>query len=293
VPGTPTAPSPLLPLVDALEREELLDPPGEAIAGAVRDVVRPGELRDLLAGTWLGHALHPLLTDVVIGSWTSATILDVLGGDAADDAAARLIAVGIAAYPLTAATGVTDWADAEPGNPRVRRVGLVHAASNSVALGLYGASLVARRKGSRGRGKLLALAGAAALSAGGYLGAHLTFVRGVGPNQTAFDEGPTDWTPTIDADDLPAGETRSCVVGETPVLLFRHGDGVHALHNRCSHRGCMLSDGDVEGELITCACHGSQFDLRDGSVQRGPATVSQPLFEARESDGRIQVRLAS
>jgi nitrite reductase/ring-hydroxylating ferredoxin subunit/uncharacterized membrane protein len=283
----------LLPLVDALEREESLDPPGEALAGAVRGLVRPGELRDLLSGTWLGHALHPLLTDVVIGSWTSATLLDLLGGDAADDAAARLIGVGIAAYPLTAATGVTDWADAEPGNPRVRRVGLVHAATNSVALGLYGASLLARRNGSRGRGKLLALAGAAALSAGGYLGAHLTFVRGVGPNQTAFDEGPSDWTPTIDAADLPAGETRSCVVGETPVLLFRHDDGVHALHNRCSHRGCMLSDGEVEGELVTCACHGSQFDLRDGSVQRGPATASQPVYEARESGGRLEVRLAS
>jgi nitrite reductase/ring-hydroxylating ferredoxin subunit len=55
----------------------------------------------------------------------------------------------------------------------------------------------------------------------------------------------------------------------------------------------MLSDGEVEGELITCACHGSQFDLRDGSVQRGPATVSQPVFEARESGGRLEVRLAS
>jgi nitrite reductase/ring-hydroxylating ferredoxin subunit/uncharacterized membrane protein len=293
VPGTPTAPSPLLPLVDAIEHQEALDPAGQAIAGKVRGAVGPGPLRDLLAGTWLGHALHPLLTDVVIGSWTSATLLDLIGGDDGSDSAGRLIGVGMAAYPLTAATGATDWADAEPADPRVRRVGLVHAATNSVALGLYGASFLARRNGSRGRGKVLALAGMTVLSAGGYLGAHLTFARGVGPNQTAFDEGPTDWTATIDAADLPAGQPRSCVVGDTPVLLLRHGDGVHAMHNRCSHRGCMLSDGDVEGEIVTCACHGSQFDLRDGSVQRGPATVGQPVYEARESGGRIEVRLAS
>jgi nitrite reductase/ring-hydroxylating ferredoxin subunit/uncharacterized membrane protein len=289
--GTPTAPSPLLPLVDAIEHADVLDPPGEAVASTVRDTIGPGPLRDLLAGTWLGHALHPLMTDVVIGSWTSATLLDLLGGDDSGDAAARLIGVGIAAYPLTAVTGVSDWADAEPADPRVRRVGLVHAASNTVALSLYATSLKARRSGARGRSKLLSLAGLGVLSVGGYLGAHLTFARGVGPNQTAFDEGPADWSPTIDAADLPAGRPRSCVVGDTPVLLMRHPDGVHAIHNRCSHRGCMLSDGDVEGELVTCACHGSQFDLRDGSVQRGPATAPQPAYEARESGGRIEVRL--
>jgi nitrite reductase/ring-hydroxylating ferredoxin subunit/uncharacterized membrane protein len=289
--GTPTAPSPLLPLVDAIEHADVLDPPGEAVASTVRDTIGPGPLRDLLAGTWLGHALHPLMTDVVIGSWTSATLLDLLGGDNSGDAAARLIGVGIAAYPLTAVTGVSDWADAEPADPRVRRVGLVHAASNTVALSLYATSLKARKSGARGRSKLLSLAGLGVLSVGGYLGAHLTFARGVGPNQTAFDEGPADWSPTIDAADLPAGQPRSCVVGDTPVLLMRHPDGVHAIHNRCSHRGCMLSDGDVEGELVTCACHGSQFDLRDGSVQRGPATAPQPAYEARESGGRIEVRL--
>jgi nitrite reductase/ring-hydroxylating ferredoxin subunit/uncharacterized membrane protein len=293
VSGTPTAPSPLLPLVEALERAEPLDPPGEAIAKTVRGAIGPGTLRDLLAGTWLGHALHPLLTDVVIGSWTSATLLDLIGGDDSGDAAARLIAVGIAAYPVTAVTGVSDWADAEPADPRVRRVGLVHAASNTTALGLYTASLAARRNGARGRGRLLALAGAGVLAAAGYLGAHLTFARGVGPNQTAFDPGPTEWTPSIDAADLPPDEARSCVVGETPVLLLRHGDGVHAMHNRCSHRGCMLSDGEVDGEIVTCACHGSQFDLRDGSVQRGPATAPQPVYQARESGGRIEIRLAS
>ncbi|MEA2478998.1 MAG: hypothetical protein QOJ07_920 [Thermoleophilaceae bacterium] len=292
--GTPTAPSPLLPLVERLESAEALDPAGEKVAKTVRDLIGPGVVKDALAGTWLGHALHPLLTDVVIGSFVSATLLDVLGGDDDGRAAERLIGVGIATYGPTALTGTNDWADTEPGNPRVRRVGLAHAAANATALTLYAASLAARKGGNRGRGKLLGLAGAAALGAGGFLGAHLTFARGVGPNQTAFDEGPSDWTRAADSGDLTTGEPKAVVVDDTPVLLLRHADGIHAIHDRCSHRGCALTEvGEVDGEIITCGCHGSKFDLRDGSVQHGPATAGQPSYEVRESGGRVEIKLRS
>ena len=175
-------------------------------------------------------------------------------------------------------------------DPRIRRVGLSHAALNATALALYAASLSARRKGRRGRGKLLGYTGAAALAAGGYLGAHMSFVQGVGPNQTAFDPGPEDWTDAIEASRLTPGEPQSVVVEDTPVLVLRHGDGLHAMHDRCSHRGCSLSDGEIDGELVVCVCHGSRFRLEDGSVERGPATAPQPVFETRELQGSIQVR---
>jgi nitrite reductase/ring-hydroxylating ferredoxin subunit len=279
-----------------VEGADALDAPAKAIGKRIRDTFGPGALRDALSGTWLGHSLHPLLTDVVIGSWTSAALLDLLGGDDDGAAAEKLIGVGIAAAGPTALSGSVDWADSEAVDDRVRRTGLVHATSNVTALALYTASFVARKRGNTGRGKALGAAGAAALAAGGFLGGHLSFARGVGVNQTAFDESgvPDDWTDAIAAGELPAGEAKSVVVGETPVMLVRHDDGLHALHDRCSHRGCSLSDmGEIEGEIVTCNCHGSQFDLRDGSVQRGPAATYQPVYEARESDGRIQVRLAS
>jgi nitrite reductase/ring-hydroxylating ferredoxin subunit len=88
------------------------------------------------------------------------------------------------------------------------------------------------------------------------------------------------------------GEPTAALAGDTPVLLLRHGDGIHAIHDRCSHRGCLLSDGEVEGHVVTCPCHGSQFDVRDGALVRGPATTGQPALEAREDGGRIAVRLA-
>ena len=285
------ASTPLRSVADGIESASALDAPGKAIGKTVRGVIGRGELKDALSGTWLGHALHPLLTDVVIGSFVSATLLDLLGGDDDGRAAERLIAIGIAAYAPTAATGVNDWADTEIADPAVRRVGLVHAATNTTALALYGSSLAARRRGAHGRGKLLAAAGAAALAAAGFLGGHLTYARGVGPNQTAFDPGPEDWTDAIGASDLVSGEPKRVVVEDTPVLLLRHGDHFHAIHDRCSHRGCSLAEGELEKETITCACHGSRFSLRDGSVLRGPATVGQPAYEVRESDGKVEIKL--
>jgi nitrite reductase/ring-hydroxylating ferredoxin subunit len=275
-----------------IESVAALDAPGKKVGKAVRGALGPGALKDTLSGTWLGHALHPVLTDVVIGSFMSATLLDLLGGDDDGRAAERLITVGIAAYGPTALTGVNDWADSEPAAAGVRRVGLVHAATNSVALTLYTSSLVARKRGDRGRAKLLALAGGAALGAAGYLGGHLSFAQGVGPNQTVYDPGPDEWTAAAESGDLTAGDPKAVVVGDTPVLLLRHSDGVHALHDRCSHRGCSLSEtGEVDGETIQCGCHGSRFSLRDGSVERGPATVGQPAYEVRESGGKVEIRL--
>jgi nitrite reductase/ring-hydroxylating ferredoxin subunit/uncharacterized membrane protein len=280
-------------LAAPFERAEVLDAPGKAVAKRVRTTFGPGALKDALSGTWLGHALHPLLTDVVIGSFVSANVLDLLGGDDDGRAAERLIGIGILAYPPTALTGATDWSDSEPADPRIRRVGVAHAAVNATALGLYGASLAARRRGSRGRGKVLGLAGLGALGLGGYLGSHMAYVQGVGANQTIFDEGPADWTDAAAADDVRTGEPHRAVVGDTPVLILRHPHGLHAIHDRCSHRGCSLAEGKVDGEVVECTCHGSRFRLSDGGLERGPATTPQPAFEARESDGRVELRLRS
>jgi nitrite reductase/ring-hydroxylating ferredoxin subunit/uncharacterized membrane protein len=285
--------SPIQPLVDTLEAAEALDTPGKAVGKQVRKIISPGPVKDGLSGTWLGHALHPMLTDLVVGSFMSASLLDLIGGDDDGKAAQRLIGVGIAAYGPTALTGVNDWADAEPADPAVRRVGLVHAGSNAIALSLYASSLAARRRGAHGRGKLLGAAGAAVLGLGGFLGGHLSFTQGVGPNQTVFDEGPGDWTEATGAGELEDGEPKAVVVGDTPVLFLRHRDHVHAIHDRCSHRGCSLAEtGEVDGEAIECGCHGSRFSLRDGSVQRGPATAGQPAYEVRERDGKVEIKLA-
>jgi nitrite reductase/ring-hydroxylating ferredoxin subunit/uncharacterized membrane protein len=281
--------SPFEPLIDAAESATMLDGPGKALGKQVRSLVKQ-PLKDALSGTWLGHALHPLLTDVVIGTFLSTTLLDVAGGDDDGRAGARLIGIGMAAYAPTALTGVNDWADTEPVSDGIRRAGLVHAASNSTALVFYAGSFAARRRGRRGRARALSLAGGGALMVGGLLGGHLSYTRGVGPDQTVFDPGPEDWMSAAAVADVESGRPTRVLVDDTPVMLLREGDAFYALHDRCSHRGCSLSDGEVDGDAIVCACHGSRFDRGDGSVLQGPATAPQPAFEIRVRDERVELR---
>jgi uncharacterized membrane protein len=172
--------SPLNALVARLEAAEALDGPARMAGRTVRGLIRDGTLKDGLSGAWLGHVLHPMMTDIPIGAWTSSVLLDWTGGRGSRSAADRLILTGVLAAGATVATGWSDWADAEQGNPAMRRAGLVHAASNATATALMIGSYSARKRGARGRGRLLSLAGSAALGAGGWLGGHLSYTLGAG-----------------------------------------------------------------------------------------------------------------
>ncbi|MGN6868426.1 MAG: Rieske 2Fe-2S domain-containing protein [Solirubrobacteraceae bacterium] len=282
--------TPLEPIVSAIESAQFLDPVAEKVGQTVRSVISGGPVKDAVSGTWLGHAVHPMLTDVVIGSFTAASLLDLLAPGDDGSAAERLIALGLTAYLPTAVAGANDWADSEAVDDTIRRAGLVHAASNLIGATFYTASLRARRRGARGRGAVLGFAGMAVMTVGGYLGGHLSLNKGVGPDQTVFDPGPTEWTSAADATVLPEGRPVRVVVDDTPVLLLRDGEQIYAIHDRCSHRGCSLSEGEVEGSEIVCSCHGSRFDLRNGAVLGGPATSAQPSFQVRVEDGRVEVR---
>jgi hypothetical protein len=73
--------TPLNAISDSIEQLSVLDEPGKAVAKSVRNAIPGGPVKDLISGTPLGHAVHPFLTDVVIGTWTSALLLDATGGD--------------------------------------------------------------------------------------------------------------------------------------------------------------------------------------------------------------------
>lgn len=259
-----------------------LDPVGKPVADAVRKLLPPGPAKDTLNGTWLGHPLHPMLTDVVIGAWTSSFLLDFLGGRPGRLASRRLIALGILSAVPTVAAGVADWSDLER---RDQRVGLVHAASNATATATYVLSWRARRKGHHARGVAWGVVGATVASFGGYLGGHLAFNRAAGVNHSLSSEGPVEWT-DVDVVADPAREGPIAVdVDEATVVLARDGDDtLHALGDVCSHRWGPLHEGEVVGDCIRCPWHGSEFRLRDGTPRRGPASVPQPVYELRAGD---------
>jgi uncharacterized membrane protein len=126
----------------------------------------------LLRGDWLGHALHPLLTDIPLGCWTAAAVLDLFG-DPSKDAARFLTGAGVLAAVPTAAAGAAEWqAISDRGG---RRVAVVHAGGNAIVVGLYLKSWLARRAGKDTGGRLWGLAGGVLALATGYLGGHLSF----------------------------------------------------------------------------------------------------------------------
>jgi uncharacterized membrane protein len=184
MPSAPDVPA-TVALTERLEQTTALDPAVRALRPLVAKLVSDPTRRDLLRGAWLGHALHPLMTDVPIGFWTSALVLDAVGGPEARPAARRLIGLGVLSFVPTALTGWAEWSTA---GQREQRVGVVHAVSNAAAAGLFLGSWQARRNQQHSRGKALGLAAASTLGLGGYLGGHLVSARKVSSRHPAFEE---------------------------------------------------------------------------------------------------------
>jgi nitrite reductase/ring-hydroxylating ferredoxin subunit/uncharacterized membrane protein len=275
--------------VDALERSDAL----ARLAGKVHPAVdralgSPRSLRTILSGTPLGHPAHPALVIVPMSGWLSATVLDLFGGPSARRSAQLLRGLGLAAAAPTVLTGASDWLDTEQAE---QRVGVAHAMANVAAFSLFATSSLLHRRGRHLSGTIVSCIGTGALTAGGFLGGHLVYRRGVGIDTTVFEGGPAEWT-AIDVDgEAMADGLSSADAGGVSLLVARTDGEVHVLENRCTHRGAPLSDGTLERGCVVCPWHGSMFDLRDGHVVRGPAVAPQASYDVRTvAGGGLEVR---
>lgn len=268
-----------------------VDPLAERLQPLIRAAVAPKPVRNTLDGVWLGTPLHPALTDVPVGSWTAALVLDAgaaLSGDRSLAIAAdRALAVGALSAVPAAVTGLNDLRDLRGQS---RRIAMVHALLNVAGLSLTLASLACRR----GRGRMLARA----LSGAGYLvsatsahiGGELSFGLGVRANRLLGQSAPDDFVPVLDEAELEGDALRLADVDGVPVLLARTSDGeVCALADTCTHLGGPLHEGSREGDAVVCPWHGSCFDLRTGAVLRGPAVFPQARLQTRVRDGKVEV----
>ncbi|SES21575.1 Uncharacterized membrane protein [Lentzea xinjiangensis] len=159
----------------AVEDLRAADRPADSLAKAVRRTLRSPRVDRAVRGSWLGHPLHPLMVTVPIGAWTSAAVFDARPGG--EDAARELTALGLVAAVPTILLGLADYSRLDR---RQRRVGVVHALANTAAVSCFAASYALRRRGRPGAGKVLSLAGLAAVGAGGALGGHLSYAQGGG-----------------------------------------------------------------------------------------------------------------
>ena len=281
-------------IVDFIDGQDWVQETADAVQGPVRGAFKQlGPWKDFLHGKWLGHALHPVLTDIPIGAWTTALAMDAVqmmtDSDGMAGASDLAIAIGLAGAVGSAITGLADWSETDG---RAKNVGMVHGMLNLGAAGLYTASLIARRGKSRQRGVALSMLGYAIASFSAYLGGHLVFGEQVGVDHTATpDQGqPKKFTPVMRASDLKERKPVRVDVEDTAVVLVRTGDTINALANTCTHLGGPLHEGKLEGDSIRCPWHGSRFCLTDGAVLDGPATFDERVFEVRVRDGQIEVR---
>lgn len=279
-------------LVERLAKAQVIDRVAEPLKGLVHRVVGQATLKDLLSGKWLGHPLHPMLTDVPIGSFTSATVLDLVGGARSQRAADVLVGLGLASAVPTVAAGLADWSDTDTGSGRI---GVVHAFANGVGLGCYAASLVARARGRRGPGVALGLAGMTTMTVGGYLGGHLVLARNVGANAAAYEPVLDTWMEAAGMRTVGEGGSGRVEVAGAAVLVDRTTARIRAIGDICTHAGGPLHEGEIDSKAgcVTCPWHASVFNLADGEVLHGPATVAVAAYEAREADDKIQIRRRS
>lgn len=245
---------------------------------------------EVLSGRAIGHPMHPAAVQIPSGLWIGAVAIDAMGGRGGRRYARLLIGLGVVTSVPAVATGLAEWMHTRDAE---RRVGAVHALCNVAAVVVMGGSWKARAANS-GRGRAHSLAAMVLLGAGGWLGGHLAYGRGVGVNTAAFLPVPTEWTDVLDYCDLRSGQVSRGDADGVAVAVLQTPDGaeagsVLAMESRCTHRGGPLHEGTLEGNCISCPWHGSRFDVVSGAVTRGPASIGQLVYRTRVVGGRIQV----
>ena len=263
----------------------------DAVFGALG---RPGKLlQDFLNGAWLGHSLHPVVVDVVVGGTTVALLLQLLTWLTPAEVRTALVwtlALTWLAGLSAIVTGLTDFKDTAKGDEQ-NLVGL-HGLINIVATGFLIGAFVALLAGADGLAGWLIVAGFLILSVGAFIGGHVVFKYGYMVNRNAFARGKAakEFTAVLPAAELADATPTPAMLGTTALVVVRRGDLVFALKDTCSHAGGPLSKGHLEGDTIVCPWHGSAFRLRDGAVRHGPSSTRQVAYRARIEGDQVEVQ---
>lgn len=281
-------------LMATIDEQDWMDEVGTKLQDLVKGILSGSETgrraKDFLHGTWLAHPLHALTTDVAIGAWTTAEVMDVaeaVVGYKHWGASTMAVGIGLAGSAASAASGLADWSETYGDQ---KRLGFLHAMVNATAALLYAGSLISRIAGKRGTGKLLSAVGFSAVTVGGYIGGDLAYRLGTQVDRNAWTKSLKKFTPVMAESDLQADTPTRAEAKDVRVVLVKRGETIFALNDNCAHAGCSLAEGKLEGNTIVCNCHGSTYDLRDGTALHGPAVYPQPSYEVRVQAGQIEIR---
>jgi nitrite reductase/ring-hydroxylating ferredoxin subunit/uncharacterized membrane protein len=284
-------------LLTSIEQQDWLQPGVDRTSELIKDAFdAAGEqgqrVKNALHGVWLGHPLHPAITDVPVGSWTVAAAMDLLeirGDSNYKSGADFAVLFGLLASLPAAVSGMTDWSDT---HGKAQRVGAVHGILNVGAVVLYAGSLAARRAERRGIGKTLGFLGFGLVLVSAYLGGELSYSQKIGVNHAPDieEELPKDYKLALAESELVVGKPAKVTLDGVDVFLLKTPAAVYALADKCSHMGGPLAEGTIDGDSVVCPWHGSRFCLKDGHVEDGPATNNQPAFDVKIEGGNVLVK---
>lgn len=275
-------------LIDAQAR--WAKPLGDWLHGVMAAIFgRMLPIRDFLGGTWLGHPLHALLTDVPIGALTLTIVLDLIGQPVAADVA---LLIGVLAMIAAALAGYADYSTTD-GRARVRAT--IHSSLMVVSLVIYLVSLAIRATGPTSRALPIALSIVAfvILAGGAFVGGDVAYALGNMVDRHAWRPSGAKWQP-LEVGEIAEGSPVRARVGAQALVLIRSGETIHALHDLCAHAGGPLSEGTIVAGCIECPWHGSRFEIATGRRARGPTVYDQPAYEVRAvAAGGYEVRRTS
>lgn len=249
------------------------------------------------------HPLHPALIPFPFAFLSGAALFDLTAllwqRDTLSLTAAHLTLAGIAAGLLAAVPGVIDYLYTVPpassGRSRARR----HGIGNVVALGLFSAAFAARASDWTASTATvgLELAGLLVLGYAGWLGGTLVTrnlisvdhrYAGTGRwQEESFRGTPGGEIAVARADALEDGHMKLLHVNGRRIALGRAGTRYYAVDDGCSHRGASLAGGVLVGHTVHCLWHGSQFDIRTGERECGPAKTGVRPFAVRVEQGDV------
>jgi nitrite reductase/ring-hydroxylating ferredoxin subunit/uncharacterized membrane protein len=253
-----------------------------------------------------GHPLHPLLIAFPIAFLCGALAADAVGLAAGWPSVwttgAYLSLAGIVTGLIAGVPGLIDYFAVVPPDSSAKKRATYHMAVNVGALALFALGWAFRDATylTPGYGTLaLELAGVVLLTAGGWLGGTLVYRNQIGVDHRYAGAGkwreqevtarPGEAVVVARADELKAGQMKLLHVGGRRIVLARTEDGYAAFDDHCTHKGGPLSDGVLSCGVVTCPWHGSQFDVRGGSVKSGPAEQPINTFRVEEVGGEVRL----
>ena len=101
-----------------------------------------------------------------------------------------------------------------------------------------------------------------------------------------------EFTTAIKTNEIPVGDVKAIDVRGARIAVANVGGTYYAFDDACTHEECSLSEeGELAGTTVTCTCHGSEFDVRTGSVLAPPATVPVKVYRTRVEGDTLQIEV--